>query len=620
MHGSETLFNFPTPKQGLRGVFFVKNELRRYANRLLKNRSKNVRIVNCNLTGFEEKAMKKRVVYLPVVLLFVSLACQAVTGPAPGAEPTDDPVFPTATREPAVALPEPTPTLEPVSEKSLAGLIVSSPAFGAQQDGGYWRGLGIVNAAGELIHVANEAWYLGYSPSGLLVYQHGYGYGLERYAYNLKVYHAATGATLEVDDGLEGIKEFLGWVDPARFVYANHYDWLLFEAYGYFEGSEVLIVDGESGQASLLFEHAFQFQPSPDRSKIAYTTGTKMDVDGENMQTGAGCFEAHIHDLASSASTRFETDGLTEQPLCMGYPEWSPDGKRIAWIGYFQDGTFHPIVFNLQDGTGVAYPEIQVHGSSQFPGGWNMGYAPSWVDETTLWTEAYEIDIQSGQEASPRENTWAFPSSSVVASPDGRLAAGLTNGVVEIQAVNGTALASYSLDELYHGGRNQIGFDAGEQFQAFIEDWGLFAPPAGVEGELQAGDVPSSTENPAATGDCSTGVVITARDTSKGDYLQICAGDEQYEIGPVAKGAFAVSPSGRFFVYCANNGIVYAALVGDLTLHVIGSVKDFAAIQRGDVPQFAIEFDDGDPSKVTIREVAYHQSQVISIPRSISAP
>ncbi len=564
--------------------------------------------------------MKKRVVYLPVVLLFISLACQAVAGPAPGTEPTSGPAAPTVTPEPAVALPEPTSTLEPVSEKSLAGLIVSSPAFGAQEDGGYWRGLGIINADGELIHVADEAWYLGYSPTGLLVYQHGYGYGLERYAYNLKVYHAATGRTLEINDGLEGIKEFLGWVDPARFVYVNHYDWLLFEAYGYFEGSEVLIADGEGGEATLLFEHAFQFKASPDRSQIAYTTGTKMEAESETMQPGAGCFEAHIYDLASSTSTRFETEGLAESPLCMGYPEWSPDGKRIAWIGYFADGSFHPLVFDLEDGTGVVHPAIKVFGGSQFPGGWSMGYPPAWIDEHTLWTEAYEVDVLTGQEASPRENTWTFRSSPAVTRADGRLAAELNDGVLEIQAVNGAALASYALDDLYHGGRNRIGFDAGEEFQALIEDWGLFAPPAGVESELQAGSVPATAENPDAAGDCSTGVVITTRDTSKGDYLQICANDEPYEIGPVAKGAFGVAPTGGFFVYCANNGVVYAALIGDLTLHVIGSVKDFAVIQRGDVPQFVIEFDENDLSIVTIRELAYHQSQVISIPRSISTP
>ena len=556
--------------------------------------------------------MKTRVVYLMVVLLFVTLACQAVAGPS-----TSDNAVSTATAESQIALPMPTATLEPVSEMTLAGLIVSSPAFGAE---GYWRGLGIVNEAGELIHIADEAWYLGYSSSGLLVYQHGYGYGLDRYASNLKVYQASTGKTVEIMDNLEGIKEFLAWVDSNRFVYANHYEQLLFEAYGYFEGAEVLVADGESGEAYLLFEHAFQFQASPDRSQIAYTTGTKMETDGENMQRGAGCFEGHLYDLASSTTTRFETNGLAESPLCMGYPEWSPDGKRMAWIGYFSDGTFHPIVFNLEEGTGVAYPEIRVSGGNQFPSGWSMGYPPAWIDEHTLWTEAYEIDVQSGQQTAPRENTWAYGGSVKVTSPDGRLVAGLNKGVVEIQDASGNSLAAYPLDGLYHGARNRIGFDAGEEFQTFIEDWGAFEPPAGVESDIQAGTAPSATEGSGAGGDCSNGVVITARDTPKGDYLQICSHGEQYEIGPVAKGAFAVSPTEKFFVYCANNGIVYAARVGEVTLQVVGSVKNFSAIQRGDVPRFAIDFSKEDPSKVTIQELSYHQSQVISIPKGISAP
>ena len=556
--------------------------------------------------------MKTRVIYLMVVLLFVSLACQAVAGPSLSGETVS-----TATAESQIAPPTPTSTLEPVSEKTLAGLVVSSPAFG---EVGYWRGLGIVNEAGKLIHVADEAWYLGYSPSGLLVYQHGYGYGLDRYASNLKVYHAGAGRTVEIIDGLEGIKEFLAWMDSKRFVYANRYEWLLFEAYGYFEGAEVLMADGESGEASLLFEHAFQFQVNPDRSQIAYTTGTKVEAESEKMQRGAGCFEGHLYDLASSTSTRFETNGLVESPLCMGYPEWSPDGKRIAWIGYFSDGTFHPIVFNLEEGTGAAYPEISVSGSSQFPSGWSMGYPPAWIDEHTLWTEAYEVDVQSGRQTTPRENTWTYGGSVQVTSPDGRLVAGLNKGVIEIQDTNGNSLAAYPLDDLYQGSRNRIGFDAGEEFQTFIEDWGAFAPPADVEGDIQAGDAPPSTEGPGVVGDCSSGVVITTRDTSKGDYLQICAHGEQYEIGPVAKGVFAVSPTGKFFVYCANNGIVYAARIGEITLQMVGNVKNFSAIQRGDVPRFAIDFSQEDPSKVTIQELSYHQSQVISIPKGISAP
>jgi hypothetical protein len=132
--------------------------------------------------------------------------------------------------------------------------------------------------------------------------------------------------------------------------------------------------------------------------------------------------------------------------------------------------------------------------------------------------------------------------------------------------------------------------------------------------------VPSTTNPTETSSDCSNSVVLTAKDTSKGEYLEVCSNDQSYEIGPLAKGAFAVGPNNKFFIYCANNGLVYGVRVGDTKLQLIGDVKDFSAILRDDIPIFQIEFTGSDPYKVTIREIGYKQNKTFSVPRSVSAP
>ncbi len=140
--------------------------------------------------------------------------------------------------------------------------------------------------------------------------------------------------------------------------------------------------------------------------------------------------------------------------------------------------------------------------------------------------------------------------------------------------------------------------------------------PPSTPAPLTTNPTETSSEQP----DCLNSVVLTAKDTPKGDYLEVCANGNMYEIGPLAKGAFAVGPNNKFFIYCANNGLVYAVRVGDTKLQPIGDVKDFSAIIRNDVPIFEIVFTGSDPYKVTIREIVYKQNKMFSIPDSISAP
>ncbi|GEM_PF-3028919 len=141
----------------------------------------------------------------------------------------------------------------------------------------------------------------------------------------------------------------------------------------------------------------------------------------------------------------------------------------------------------------------------------------------------------------------------------------------------------------------------------------------------EAVPVPSSQENSGqATASSSpqllcTDVYITANHTPNGDYLQICANTQKYEIGPVEKGAYAVGPNKKFFVYATNSGNVYAARIGDTKLTLIGNVKDFSIIRRGEAPQYEFEFLGDNPYTVQIRDLILKQNKTLPVPHYITA-
>lgn len=107
---------------------------------------------------------------------------------------------------------------------------------------------------------------------------------------------------------------------------------------------------------------------------------------------------------------------------------------------------------------------------------------------------------------------------------------------------------------------------------------------------------------------------------TKGVYLTVCYESGEYEIGPLAKGAFEAGPNQAFFVYITSLGEVYGSHIGDPTFILIGKIKTFTAINKHDEAQFSISFSSGPPYDVYIQELIYNDSTSFSINPRITTP
>src|SRR5215216_4571934 len=153
------------------------------------------------------KTQKSKLLLFVFAILFTS--CQSLP-PTPTLSETA--MSATATPQPTVQPPTVTPTLIPFTQKSLAGLIISSPLLGAPYEAPGVEpstlvtpnGLGIINAEGKLIPFSDGGIFEGFSPSGVyMVYQHGFEYEYNDFIDNLYVYNAMTGETVQIVDDVE---------------------------------------------------------------------------------------------------------------------------------------------------------------------------------------------------------------------------------------------------------------------------------------------------------------------------------------------------------------------------------------------------------------------------------
>lgn len=422
--------------------------------------------------------MKKKIKFLLIAfVILIYPSCQTLPETVPPSQ--------TSTSKPSMSqLPTETaqaaPTFQSLSAESLAGLIISSPILGSPYEVPGVQpseivtsnGLGIINSEGELINFSEAGLFEGFSPSGAqIVYQHGFEDDYTDYIDNLYVYNSTTGQTVEILDDLEneGGKTVLSWLqDEQKFVYYNDYLTVLFEAYGYFGAKQLLLADTKTGQTTLLINDGYQFDVSPSQTQIAYTTGDVLDLKtkayGGQLLEVFGCFQPHIYNIASSATQPFDMSQLKEKPVCLGYPKWSPDGKKIAWMGYFADDAFHPVIFNLQDGGGTIYDAIdQKPESSLFPTSWFFGnrYSePDWLDNFTFWTPAYEVNVETGETFTPRKinPTYNPRRDEYLVSPNGLFDVSLNEerNAIKLNDINGNVLTFIFPDDIYNRPKHEI--------------------------------------------------------------------------------------------------------------------------------------------------------------------
>jgi hypothetical protein len=125
---------------------------------------------------------------------------------------------------------------------------------------------------------------------------------------------------------------------------------------------------------------------------------------------------------------------------------------------------------------------------------------------------------------------------------------------------------------------------------------------------------PSATSSPSP-------VTITIEDTLEGNYLVVKRATDnlEYKLGPIADGVYAIGPNSNFFVYCTDDGKVYAAKIGAKYLSPIGDVRYFTAIRRGTKPSFAVDiFFNTNFYRANVQEKLFNQNEIILIPRNIT--
>lgn len=120
------------------------------------------------------------------------------------------------------------------------------------------------------------------------------------------------------------------------------------------------------------------------------------------------------------------------------------------------------------------------------------------------------------------------------------------------------------------------------------------------------------------------GIVITLTDTKKGDMLHVLRCDDgfEYDLGPLAKGVYAVGPNDKFLVYVTIDGIIYAAGIGNTRLYNLYNLRNehiFTVFNKKVAPDFKISFAGEEPLyKLILLERNYHQQRDYELPSFIT--
>jgi len=128
------------------------------------------------------------------------------------------------------------------------------------------------------------------------------------------------------------------------------------------------------------------------------------------------------------------------------------------------------------------------------------------------------------------------------------------------------------------------------------------------------------TVTPTRQWSACPGIVVTQTDTDKGEMLHIlrCEDGLEYDLGPLAKGIYAVGPNDKFLIYITVDGMVYGSRIGEknlLGLFNLKREKIFTVFNMGVAPNFVISFTDGDPLyKLVLTEKNYNQKRPYDLP------
>ena len=105
-------------------------------------------------------------------------------------------------------------------------------------------------------------------------------------------------------------------------------------------------------------------------------------------------------------------------------------------------------------------------------------------------------------------------------------------------------------------------------------------------------------------------------------HILRCEGGLKYDLGPLAKGVYAVGPNDRFLVYVTVDGFVYASRIGDpfiYSLYNLAHEHRFSVFNKRVAPDFKISFAGEWPFiNLVLLERNYEQKRVYELPSWIT--
>ena len=130
----------------------------------------------------------------------------------------------------------------------------------------------------------------------------------------------------------------------------------------------------------------------------------------------------------------------------------------------------------------------------------------------------------------------------------------------------------------------------------------------------------AATATPTQQWSACPGIVVTLTDTDAGDMLHIlrCEDGLEYDLGPLAKGAYAVGPNDKFLIYATVSGFVYASRIGEPFMYPLLNLvteQIFTVFNKGVAPDFKISFTGGTPIyRLVLLEKTYDQKRMYNLP------